>query len=110
MQLYGMGGQTDLLPGLIYGTLEHDLCTCSEAAIAVLLGALETRADVCTPILPEARALSASSDEPSTGYASSSKLGRKFRWPWSASCSSWPTVSNLRRRRNGPDCWSADAS
>ena len=58
VQLYGMHGQIDLLPGLIYSALEHDLCTCSEAAIAVILGGLERFAHVCTPALPEARVLS----------------------------------------------------
>ncbi|SRR5579871_10536 len=28
-RLHGMVGRSDLLPGLIYSALEHDLCTCS---------------------------------------------------------------------------------
>ena len=58
VQLYGMPGQTDLLPGLIYSALEHDLCTCSEAALAVILAAVERCAKVSAPARSEARALS----------------------------------------------------
>jgi hypothetical protein len=59
VQLYGLGERTDLLPGLIYSGLEHDLCTCSEAAIAVILDALERDAEVGTPAALEPRILSA---------------------------------------------------
>src|SRR5262249_11426745 len=59
VQLHGMGWRSDLLPGLVYSALEHDLCTCSEAAITVILDALERRAQTGTPAGPEAPALSA---------------------------------------------------
>jgi hypothetical protein len=36
VQLYGTLGLIDLLPGLVYSDLEHDLCDSSEAAIAVI--------------------------------------------------------------------------
>ena len=57
IQLHGMGGQSDLLPGLIYSELAHDLCTCSEAAVSVILDALQRheqvagRAGIETPTL-----------------------------------------------------------
>ena len=54
VQTYGVGGRTDLLPGLIYSKLEHDLCTCSEAAISVVLDALEKHAQTDTLAEPEA--------------------------------------------------------
>jgi hypothetical protein len=58
-QLYGTGGLQDQLPGLIYSELEHDLCTCSEAAIGVIIEALE-RHTPTGPLAPaEAQALSA---------------------------------------------------
>jgi hypothetical protein len=57
--LHGMGGRSDLLPGLVYSALEHDLCTCSEAAITVILDSLERHAQAGTPAGPEAPALSA---------------------------------------------------
>jgi hypothetical protein len=59
VQLHGMGGRSDLLPGLIYSALEHDLCTCSEAAITVILNTLERHGQADTPAEPEALALSA---------------------------------------------------
>jgi hypothetical protein len=59
VQLYGTGGLTDLLPGLIYSKLEHDLCTSSEAAIAVIINALERYAQAATSAGPEAPTLSA---------------------------------------------------
>jgi hypothetical protein len=59
IQLHGLGGRTDLLPGLIYSALEHDLCTCSEAAIAVILDALEAHAQADAPASLEDRTLSA---------------------------------------------------
>src|SRR5260370_13600278 len=40
VQLHGSGGLSDLLPGLIFSKLEPDLCTCSEAAIKVIIAAL----------------------------------------------------------------------
>jgi hypothetical protein len=54
VQLHGMGGRSDLLPGLIYSALEHDLCTCSEAAIAVILDALGKHGQAAAPTWPEA--------------------------------------------------------
>jgi nucleoside phosphorylase len=59
VQLHGMGSRSDLLPGLIYSEMAHDLCTCSEAAVTVILDVLEKHAQVGTPTRPEARALSA---------------------------------------------------
>jgi hypothetical protein len=43
VQLYGIGGQSDLLPGLMYSALQDndDLCTCSETAIGTIIDALE---------------------------------------------------------------------
>lgn len=41
VQLHGTGGLSDLLPGLIYSHLQHDLCTFSEAALGVISEALE---------------------------------------------------------------------
>jgi nucleoside phosphorylase len=40
-QMHGTGGRSDLLPGLIFSDLEHDLCTCSEAALGAIIDALE---------------------------------------------------------------------
>jgi hypothetical protein len=59
VQLHGMGGRTDLLPGLIYSALEHDLCTCSEAAITVILDALGKHAEAGTAEGSETQPLSA---------------------------------------------------
>ncbi len=59
VHLYGMAGRSDLLPGLIYSALEHDLCTCSEAAISVILDALGKQDQACTPAGLDAPALSA---------------------------------------------------
>src|SRR5262249_39563829 len=59
VQLHGMGGRSDLLPGLMYSALEHALCTCSEAAITVILDVLERHAHVGNPARPEPPALSA---------------------------------------------------
>jgi hypothetical protein len=58
VQLRGMGGPPNLLPGLIYSALEHDLCTCAEAATTVILNALERHAQLGTPAGPETQALS----------------------------------------------------
>jgi hypothetical protein len=44
VELNGTSAGPDVLPGLIYSELEHDLCTCSEAAIAAVLEALECEA------------------------------------------------------------------
>jgi hypothetical protein len=55
VQLHGTGGRSDIFPGLIYTELEHDLCTCSEAALGVVIEGLEQYSQ--TP--PEAQALSA---------------------------------------------------
>jgi hypothetical protein len=44
VQLHGTCGRSDLLPGLIYSDLEHDLCTSSEAAIGVVINTLERQA------------------------------------------------------------------
>jgi hypothetical protein len=43
VQLHGTGGQSDLLPGLIYSAFQDndDLCTCSETAVATIIEALE---------------------------------------------------------------------
>jgi hypothetical protein len=41
VQLCGPASQQDLLPGLIYSRLEHDICTSSEAAIDVVLNELQ---------------------------------------------------------------------
>jgi hypothetical protein len=54
-----MGGRSDLLPGLIYSELAHDLCTCSEAAVTVILDVLEKHAQADTPAGPQAPAPSA---------------------------------------------------
>ncbi len=59
VQLHGMGGRSDLLPGLIYSEMAHDLCTCSEAAVAVVLDALEKHAQAGTPAGSEVPRLSA---------------------------------------------------
>src|SRR5262249_28455529 len=59
VQLYGAGGQSDLLPGLIYSDLQHDLCTCSEAALGVIIEALERDARTKPSAPPEAQTLSA---------------------------------------------------
>ncbi len=45
-QMYGTAGSQDLLPGLIYSELEHDLCTCSEAAVGAIIEALERNSQV----------------------------------------------------------------
>ena len=37
----GTGGLTDLLPGLIFSNLEHDICICSDAAIGVITDSLQ---------------------------------------------------------------------
>ena len=59
VQLHGTGGRSDLLPGLIYSALEHDLCTCSEAALTVILDALKSHPPGSTSAWPEQPALSA---------------------------------------------------
>jgi hypothetical protein len=59
VQMYGTGGRSDLLPGLIYSDLEHDLCTCSEAAIAIIIEALERSVQTRLPAPLEAQGLSA---------------------------------------------------
>ena len=40
VQQNGLGGQRDIRPGMIYGTLTHDATTASEAAVGVLLDML----------------------------------------------------------------------
>jgi nucleoside phosphorylase len=59
VQMHGMGGRGDLLPGLIYSALEHDLCTCSEVALTVLVDALETHPQARNSAEPDAPTLSA---------------------------------------------------
>jgi hypothetical protein len=59
VQLHGTGGHSDLFPGLIYSNLEHDLCTCSEAAVGVIIEALERHAQTGPPAAPGAQAVSA---------------------------------------------------
>jgi hypothetical protein len=54
VQMHGAAGQKDLLSGLIYRRLEHDLCTCSEAAIDVVIDALQS----CQPTAMVAPSLS----------------------------------------------------
>jgi hypothetical protein len=44
VQMHGTAGRTDLLPGLIFSDLKHDLCTSSEAAVGVIMEALECHA------------------------------------------------------------------
>lgn len=53
VQMFGMGGRTDLLPGLIYSALEHDLCTSSEAAVSVILDVLEKHVEDEMRVEPE---------------------------------------------------------
>jgi hypothetical protein len=45
VQINGTGGLEDLLPGLIYSNLEHDICTSSQAAISVVIEALRSSPD-----------------------------------------------------------------
>jgi hypothetical protein len=45
MQLHGYGGRKDILPGLMYSNLDHDLCISSEAAIDAVLDILRRDAD-----------------------------------------------------------------
>jgi predicted acylesterase/phospholipase RssA len=59
VQLYGTGGRGDLLPGLIYSHLEHDLCTCSEAALGVMLDSLEQHAQTDSSAPLDTQAISA---------------------------------------------------
>jgi hypothetical protein len=58
VQLYGTVGLSDLLPGLIYSYLKHDLCTCSEAALSAVIEALEQHGKTEPSPPPEVQALS----------------------------------------------------
>jgi hypothetical protein len=49
VQLFGTGGRRDLLPGLIYSSLEQDLRISSEAAIDVVTEALRSWPEGTTP-------------------------------------------------------------
>jgi hypothetical protein len=46
VQLHGTDGRSDLLPGLIYSELGKELCICSEAAVGVIIEALEQYAQM----------------------------------------------------------------
>jgi hypothetical protein len=59
VQLHGLGGLNDLLPGLIYSELGQDLCGCSEAAVGVIVEALERHAPTRPSATPETQAVSA---------------------------------------------------
>jgi hypothetical protein len=59
VQLHGMGGRSDALPGLIYSELGHDLCTSSEAALTVILEVLEQHAQAVKSAGPQSVRLSA---------------------------------------------------
>src|SRR5262249_19613005 len=59
VQLHGTGGLSDLLPGLIFSDLEHDLCTCSDAAVGVIIDALERHAQTGPSNPPDAHGMSA---------------------------------------------------
>jgi hypothetical protein len=59
VQLFGLGDRDDLLPGLIYSDFEHDLCTCSEEAIGVIIEVLERHTQTVLSGTPEAQVLSA---------------------------------------------------
>ncbi len=59
VQMNGLGGRFDLFPGLIYSDLQHDLCTCSEIAVGVILDALERLSRTGPSGPPEAQHLSA---------------------------------------------------
>jgi hypothetical protein len=63
-QLYGTAGLSDILPGLIFSNLQEDLCSCSEAAISVILDALERKAVIGPGIRMAARALSEEERKP----------------------------------------------
>jgi hypothetical protein len=58
VQLHGTGNRTDLLPGLIFSDLEHDLCTCSEAALGVIIDVLERPLQTVLSPAPGAQAVS----------------------------------------------------
>ena len=58
IQLYGTNGLSDLLPGLIYSELEHDLCTSSEAALGVIIELLERQLQTEVSTFPETHILS----------------------------------------------------
>lgn len=55
VQLLGTFGLSDLLPGLIYSELRHDLSICSEAAVGVITNALEQHGQIGPSTLPEAQ-------------------------------------------------------
>jgi hypothetical protein len=57
VQLYGTGGLNDLFPGLIYSAMEHDLCTCSETAVGIIMESLERERGASDPI--QSRVMSA---------------------------------------------------
>jgi hypothetical protein len=60
VQLHGTGGQSDLLPGLIYSALQDndDLCTCSETAVGTIIDALERHVQMGQAAGPGAPAFS----------------------------------------------------
>jgi hypothetical protein len=55
LQKHGTSGLTDLLPGLIFSDLKHDLCTFSEAGVGVVIETLErhAQAEPCDPAAPK---------------------------------------------------------
>jgi hypothetical protein len=57
VQLHDTGGLSDLLPGLIRSDMGKDLCMCSEAAVQVIIQALERQAQTGTSTPPEAQGL-----------------------------------------------------
>jgi hypothetical protein len=59
VQLHGTASRRDLMPGMIYSEVRHDLCTCSEVGLTIVLDALEKDQELRTAGSPEAGALSA---------------------------------------------------
>jgi hypothetical protein len=49
VQMHGVGNRRDLLPGLIFSDLEHDIGVCSESAIDVVLEVLHSCRRTATP-------------------------------------------------------------
>jgi hypothetical protein len=114
VQINGMGGSSDFLPGLIYSTLEHDLCTCSEAAVGVIIDALKRHSQQETRIISDeqrqtfdrirAEFLAGTQLPQSSLECKLLKLADSFRTPpareWASlemggTAEHWPTLSRL---------------
>jgi hypothetical protein len=95
VQLFGTGNRKDLLPGLIYSQLEHDINTCSESSIRVVLESLQSLPAQMPATSGARRGLSA--EEQATFRALRSEFAQGILLPSGVECklmklaSSFPT-------------------